>query len=653
MDRTTAHGPMTDLIVVMAENARAAQRAVAAVSWCFLGSEVRKRALAERQLGVAGEVDISAALDEVARAAKQPYLDWLADLGRVQRSRLRWWSSTMASRSTVQSDFFLLICYAELIRRWAGSLQTAPVGVVVVDDPWLWMLLRSQQGGLGIRVPTGRPAALWLGIFSWWSVRRFLCGPYVLARLFWTRLVARLVLPPRLRSMRVPAQGSVLIHTWIDERFFVSAEDSADPLTGPLQQLLEADGKKVARLTSLQASRRGLARLARIRSPLLVGSAAMRIHDFARAFAQPFKLDGFRQARRFRQMDIGWLLRRQCLLERSHHASLQYRLWFYAFRRIACASSPEVEALIYPFENQPWEKMLCLAWRESAPTVRLIAYQHASVPDLFLHYFLGKGESEFMPLPDIVAANGRMGLEKLRSGGIPARQLRNVGALRFQYLHRAQIAEGRQPRRPSAQRPAMVLVAFPLARAAAQFLLADLVAAFSRPLEIGIGQVRFALKVHPLLSIEKFGGGGFTPPPWFDVVEGDLRPLLARASLFLYVPPSATCWEAYFCGLPLLRYKTSLLDIDPLSDREHVPTCHRGNLRAEIQRLLQEFAAPVLPSGSALEDVFGTHQPQVWAEILPHNQVAPPSPPSPQNQTGGAQTGRRLAGAGESQPITR
>ena len=64
----------------------------------------------------------------------------------------------------------------------------------------------------------------------------------------------------------------------------------------------------------------------------------------------------------------GTLLRRQGRRGMFIHSHLIY---YHAFKKWLQDEAPEKVVIIYPFENQPWEKMLCRAVEESGKKIRL------------------------------------------------------------------------------------------------------------------------------------------------------------------------------------------------------------------------------------------------------------------------------------------
>lgn len=93
--------------------------------WCYLGKDVVARRKISRVLGEKRRFLLTDRLHGIATKLRQPFLDYIAELGRTQRNSVIWWASRFASKSPFQTDFFLLVCYkalaTELIRATAES----------------------------------------------------------------------------------------------------------------------------------------------------------------------------------------------------------------------------------------------------------------------------------------------------------------------------------------------------------------------------------------------------------------------------------------------------------------------------------------------------------------------------------------------------
>lgn len=107
------------------------------------------------------------------------------------------------------------------------------------------------------------------------------------------------------------------------------------------------------------------------------------------------------------------------------HNMFVYRSFF----RLIKAYSPE--KIIYPFENKSLEKMMVLAVRESAESVRLIGYQHTSITPRHTTLLFGEGEARITPLPDRVVTVGDVTRKYLEEhGGYPQGMLSTGCVLR-------------------------------------------------------------------------------------------------------------------------------------------------------------------------------------------------------------------------------
>ncbi len=592
--------------------------------WCYFGADGRQMDVVSEHLRRVERASIGAELNQVARSLKQPFLDWIAEIGRRQRNKLNWWASRLASKSPLQTDFFLLVVCTQLVNAWLETAREPSPRVLVVEDPWLrWVFRRKLAGDARVAFYGG-----WLGDCildtAYWLARVPLAVGYALLSSLWIAAVTRLVGPVRGKDGTDPGKPWVLIYTWLDDRCFSRAGTFHDPYTGRLEKILRARGEDVRRLAPVAAPRRLLIRTLKEFPDLFVAAPRhVRLRDNVRAAFGWLTISGLRRLSTFQEWDYAPLLYREVLREWGSTGIYQCRLWYFGMRRVAETFGPGVKCLIYPFENQPWEKLLCLAWRDCAPHVTLIGYQHSSVQPLLLPFFLGRGELESVPLPDRIVANGQVNLELLREGGFPAARLANGGALRYEYMHVPRAAHSGRRSPANARREGeekVVLVTFPISPQYARRLVVDLLEEFSEPLHLdkdGGAPVRFVLKCHPVLPMEKFHLADATLPPWITVSREPLDRLLSRADLLLYVPPTTTRWEGFLTGIPVLKYQVDLLDIDSDAvDGVPVPVCSRETLRASVGELLRDPPVGQRLDPRVLEGVFGRVDEDLWARIV-------------------------------------
>ena len=106
--------------------------------------------------------------------------------------------------------------------------------------------------------------------------------------------------------------------------------------------------------------------------------------------------------------------------------------------RSAVQSLPYMEYGIYIQENQPWEMALINAWQTSGQG-QLIGVPHSTVRFWDLRYFYHPKTYDLpaknaLPVPDIVALNGKNAIQQYLANGYPVSGIVEVEALRYMHL---------------------------------------------------------------------------------------------------------------------------------------------------------------------------------------------------------------------------
>lgn len=599
---------------------RFARRHPDRVGWCYLGTDVAQRTRVARALSSREEIPIGEDLTRLAYELRDAFLNWIGEMGRYQPDPVSWWSSAVASKSPLQTDCFVLVCYAELVRRWLRDASVGP-RLVVIEDPWLALLVRRH---LQDHQAVACRSVGW-GRCAWEATRWLLRVPSAVAVTVLWALKTLVVVRRAYRKVLTPdaADGprAVWIYSWIEPRCFATSGRFTDPWTGRLEELLSAHGERVQRLTPLEIPSRLLPSLATLTSPIFITPRALTLGDIFRAISQVFWIRRLGRVATFRGWDYSLLLWREQLREWGQPQGAHYRMFYAVMRRIARRHRHLVKCLIYPFENQPWEKLLCLAWREQAPDVTLVGYQHSWVPPLLLPYALGATERETTPLPDRIVTSSPVNHRTLIAGGFPEAKLVNGGALRHEYLHAANGRWAAPNAVVSARpRPRVVMVTFPLHEAYCRWLLVDLLEELQTPLTVHGKEdpTRFILRFHPSLPLRRFFRQAVSLPPWMACSTQPTSEVLAEADALLFAGPTSTWWEAVLSGVPVVKYQPDLLDIDAGEGLPglRVERCTRATLRATLCRVLQEDSPRRPPARWVVEELFGTVNEGVWKSVV-------------------------------------
>ncbi len=555
----------------------------AADGWIYLG----KRDRSDELTAAFGRppLPLGDRLHLQARRLRRPFLDLVAELGSRETDAPAWWAGTLAWKDPAASDLFLLCGYQALCL--ALAKEEKPCGAarlaVVIEDDWLLSQLivnlrddaKAEFRGAG-RLPAAVFTAALLG-----SGRRLKW----LARMVLSRLRQRRCSGSRKPDLTAPKQ--VLLYSHLMERSLVG-KWTDHYLTG-LGEELAAAGYKVVRVadTDVTGFEAEVAERADTLVPLilLVPPAA-----FVRALialppaARPGSLDG---------APISLLLRRE---------------WWHDFSRAGrCATlllesglnalfaAVRFEACVYPWENQPQERMLVLAARRAG--VRTVGCQHTTVPGLMLHLFPGRGEAEQAPLPDRLLACGPYPLEKLRAEGMPSEKLLLGGSRRY--------AAASTPGRATTGTDVLALL--PLDPATTQTMLTAMARA-SRA-----GAARIVVKAHPAMALTREDLG-------FDaeLADGPLQPVLGRCGPVVFTGTTSGV-EAWLAGHPVLRFRAEAqLDVDPcdmLSDEE-LPTADDWDVAGKLAELRERPRRPGPRAIAALEGLFSPVDKELWLSAV-------------------------------------
>ncbi len=583
------------------------------LEWCYFGTDNAERARIVEILGSANSISISEELNRIAYESRQAFADWIMEIGIRQEDKVNWWSSRLATKSPLQTDLFLLVCYHKLFRSWLGTPQSR-IRVVVVEDPWLRSLLGRDFGAApGVEVAASKSAVV--ANTAYWLARVPLAILYFAIRYCWLKVLAEALLSSSWpRREQTPDKLTILLYTWIEKSCFIKPDRLNDSYTGRLEEILSRNGESVTRLTSLSVRSAFLRRLKPFARSLVATQRHITIGAIFKSATAFFRITNFQTVPMLDGGNYAPLLHRELLLEWGTPAFATAQLAHQSFRRIAKHCKARVKVLIYPFENQPWEKMLCLAFRREAPEIRLIGYQHTPIPALFVSYLLGAGESRFVPLPDVIVTHGKATLDRLREGGFPEEKLVDGGALRMEYLFDQK--ENRRTGRTAKEEP-RILVVFPTSRLSSACLLQDLLELFPAP------SFTFILKCHPDLPWGTFGNKESKLPAWFTVSAQPLNELIQTVDLFLYAPPTGSWREAYIAGLPVLKYQGAFLgeflDIETTDAPgvSEVPVASRDTLRKTVHDLLTEASdSSPLERKRFLERAFSPVNEEVWMQLV-------------------------------------
>ncbi len=594
-----------NIIVLHARDTGKALKAVAGkdFAWLYLGQDITQRQNIAVKLGEEKRYFTGSLLQDTAYEQKKRFLDFLAALGQKQDNQLYWWASDTAYRNPLTSDLFLLWCYASLFgkvidkEKWGEKKSL----IVFVEERWLYKALR-QRGGSGdyrfLSAATVWPEALKLTLKL--IAARFLfigqaCRPYIGAR--------------RLKPRNEPGYAGdtanrVYIYSWIQDRSFNERGEFRDAYFGRLPDIVTEGGNQISYITPPFLPR-----------PLKQKCQDVRGLDFTFLDNYYTFINILRSACACLRIDyrgeekwVGTLLRRQNLHEIFFP---RHPAYYHAFKKWLKQSVGDNAVIIYPFENQPWEKMLCRAVRESGKKIRLIAYQHTTVPSMVLNYFLGEGEASGMPLPDCIVADSDRALKTMKNAGFGGVEIVNGGALRFEHL----LSRKSDIREKERKQSKNVLVALPYQTDLVQeFLLAVFNAFEGLKDSPGI-----LIKFHPSASAKNLRIRLPDWPPHFESTEKPISEMLGEIDLVICSSANIIL-EMALTGIPVVSYRSEhILCLDELEglDEGAVKSCYENDMQNVVLSVLNRGVT--YSPGDASRKVTGFFAPvneEVWKDVV-------------------------------------
>lgn len=564
------------MIALSPPSRRALERAVPAgqagpLQWAYLGASVLKMRKAEARLG-RGAVHLGTAKDLQTAAAslRSAYIDYVGDLG-AQRDSDAWWFSTLSEKNPAISKAFLHICYAavaaELCRRHGG----AGMLLLVVEDAGVRNAVAAHLRENGTRFTEARePLGSRLAVIARDWAEMLARRVYGIGRHVVRMVTARLMgfsagIANGISAGEAPSW--VLLYNWVDDRSFDDGGRYRDVYFDRLREELTKRGLHVAVVANVLARspfRRFLGWLKGSGVPLLVPEAALTpgiLWRWSRSL--PLGPPPRRAWPRFKNLDVSDILNEAGRIDWINQRAADVLLISEVVRQ--WSRRLNVQALIYPYEGQSWERGYCRALRAHCSRARLIGYQHATVSPMWLSHFISQAERGKVPFPDRVVTNGPHPYDLLRKNGVPEQVLACGGALRY---GSALGREAPEPARaPSGRSPLRVLVTPSIVMTQAAELLLAALRAFQEP-----GAFKVTIKFHPCFPAARvLAEAGVDSPPAHVTIATEPVPMLLRDADVLVYTDSTTAVEALAQGVPIVHFASNYeIDTDPLATFEGV-----------------------------------------------------------------------------------
>jgi hypothetical protein len=489
-------------------------------SWIYLGTHYGLQKV-QRILPKERRIFIGRLIDDLTDQYRDHFIHFIGELSRKQNDPVLWYSSRMASKSMSQTTLFHQYIYQKLLEYLRIYNQE---DILLVTDDQLFITNTAALSDTAVKFLSMPGRSSVARSFRWlrgWGKRIY----YVM---YWMCV--------RILVKRKRLSFSVLLHHWMDDRVFEKLPAFHDLNLGGLGNALEKGGYSVGRLAPLRISLRHISRLRRHFFNTVIPASYLTLADLYRDMMRPFMVQGLDEVaasdRDGRILNV--LVRTEIAEERDTRIYLDYLLFYSAYKQLALwCDKPGV--IVYPFENQPWEKMLHLAFM----SWKRVGYLHAAVPKNWLDY--RKASNEPMPLPQLFLSLGPIWTDFLKRE-YPDVPVREVGAIRYAHLF--------EKRHASRMKGALILVALPFRATTAVELQRELLDVLSRG---ELEEYRWIIKPHPFLKEENVLAKEFARFSNCAISREDISVLLNQSSV-LICSDSTVLYEAVLMGLKTISY---------------------------------------------------------------------------------------------------
>lgn len=511
----------------------------------------------QRSLDPSKRVFLGRLISNFAKILRVNFADYIGKIGEYQDDALLWYSSRMASKSVSQSSMFQYYLYCKVAESLASSGKDS---ILLTDNPELLRVF-----GLlaipGTKVFGGIPALHSLRDAAKRVKHSLRLAKYVF---FWIFLKIFYKKPD-------PNGFRALIYSWIEDSVFSGTSTYNDRFFPGLEGFCSGKGLKTGRFTVPFVSFRFFLKLRKHFDSMMLSLGYLDLKGLFTAFTTKFKVFipnvGFEGINDRNYLDI--LLGFE---ERSENNTKVYRIYLLFYHSFLCLSRRFTRPIpiIYMFENQPFEKMLNLAFKDNPR----IGYQHTIIPGNWLDYHLSAFEKN-VPLPTLIITSGKRWTEILNAHFSDRTKIIEGGALRYKHIMdvKARNAENGD-----------IVVALPAYADVARSLQEQMLKTLDSDKFFSGFSIK--IKTHPFLPdfavmkrlFDRHANCGFTLEPVSSLLD-NCRLLITSATTVAY--------ESVICGI-----KTVYLIPESFSDgteqyiREHLNICFENDFTETVKKAL-------------------------------------------------------------------
>ena len=502
-------------------------------------------------------------ISEAAHEIRFEFIDYISEIGKKQKNTSKWWSSRIASKSNLQTDFFSLICLLHAFSKIKDQSIT-----VITDDYRVFFLFKNNFN-LKIEFHSIFQAVKEANLSLLKSILSTIPKrlKYIISKFIYNYKTKKV-----LKSY--PA-NSTFLYSWVEERSFNSdSGEYNDPYFPDIDKYIDKKRDLVyfcsyytqTNLVRRLAEKRNLDGLSNYSSLLMLIKSS-------------FCMFNPRGVNNFKSYNLNSLWRFEVISENSKMNFISNIHDYFAWKKFFKNNSSKI---IYPFENQPWEKVMLLANQK----MKTLAVLHTTIHNLLLPFHTTKRELEYMPTPDIIITNSETTQVLYEKYYLSSNvRILNAGSLRFKNTNSTLNIERKKP---------IIGIMLSCIRSQTEEIIADI-------MKNANSEFQYQIKLHPDLNTSVQANDNI------QIFKGSALELYEKAHAIVY-SSSTSGLEAYCKGIPVFRFRTQYMDLETAEN----------SFSPKIINSIKEISKEELVFHSP-KDIFSSVNKPVWQEILKCN----------------------------------
>ncbi len=559
--------------------------------WVFMGTDPFLKDSIQKDLSDEYNYSFAEELQKICCEKKQLFLDSLAEYFYYQETPFVH-ATNAAYKNPLTSDLFLDFCFFSLISKWV--IEKKEKMIIFVENPLLIKTCLLALDDKNCEVRFRKRYFFMSKTTSLFSSYFRLIHKFLLSLILW--VYNRVFCNHHYTQMDIKLrQAQMLLFTWVEDRSF-QKDEFVDPYIGKLKEYYNEMGLNSLFLT-LPLLPFNLLKKSYQSREVFPSINLLSFRDFFSVFTSTlsFKWKKIQGTHSFSIFEPLFASEKKWDRQDMFLALLHYK----ACIRLFSLQDLHFKHVIYPFENQPWDKMMILAIKRSEKKCTTIGYQHTTIPSLMLNYFLGKNDTETQPQPDIIVSNGKHWRQVLETSGFSS-QIRNGGSLRYVSVedcvfHNEKFTLFSEVRKKNI----LVLLSYSI------LYSIDLMFFLLRNND---KDKNFLIKPHPNFPESTIRKSFPELPGNFTFIQSTMSECTSMVSFAIHTGTTAAV-ECMMAGIKVIKYLPERVDLDPLLElglKQSMVTSARG-------LVLDETIRENIIDSSLIAEPFIR---ATWAEIL-------------------------------------